>query len=251
MDLFAADFEPIPLPDAELAMLRNALGQDSRALLRTLIRETPWRSETIRMWGRPVRQPRLIAWYGDPGAAYAYSGIELAPPLWTATLLDIRRRICSAGIWTSTAAACGWRLNGRRTAGPGSSPCPATCWRNWRAPAPPLPSPCCKCPRIPRGPSTAISRRLASGKSTLTGYWFFTPSGRPTPPCSIPWVPAAKETQEIMRHATPILTMQRYVQAQLGRRQELVEGIANLVWSARGVPNRLAADDDDYTTLCI
>ena len=51
-----------------------------------------------------------------------------------------------------------------------------------------------------------------------------------------------------MRHATPMLTMQRYVQAQLGRRQELVEGMANLVWSARGVPNRLAADDDDSVT---
>ena len=48
---------------------------------------------------------------------------------------------------------------------------------------------------------------------------------------------SAKETQELMRHATPVLTMQRYVQAQLHRRQDLVESLAELVWSARGVPN--------------
>ena len=56
---------------------------------------------------------------------------------------------------------------------------------------------------------------------------------------------SAKETQELMRHATPMLTMQRYVQARLERRQEPVAGIANLVWSARGVPKALAANDDD------
>ena len=42
-----------------------------------------------------------------------------------------------------------------------------------------------------------------------------------------------KETQELMRHATPMLTMQRYVQTRLDRRQQLVEDMANVVWSAR------------------
>ena len=55
---------------------------------------------------------------------------------------------------------------------------------------------------------------------------------------------SAKETQELMRHATPVLTMQRYVQAQLGRRQELVEGLAEVVWSARGVPNGLETEEE-------
>ena len=42
-----------------------------------------------------------------------------------------------------------------------------------------------------------------------------------------------KETQELMRHATPMLTMQRYVQARFDRRQRLVEDMANVIWGAR------------------
>ena len=59
---------------------------------------------------------------------------------------------------------------------------------------------------------------------------------------------SAKETQELMRHATPVLTMQRYVQAQLGRRQELVEGLAEVIWSARGVPGALEAGSGNSVT---
>ena len=45
-----------------------------------------------------------------------------------------------------------------------------------------------------------------------------------------------KETQELMRHATPMLTMQRYVQAQLERQKKLVQSMADVVRSAPGVP---------------
>ena len=61
---------------------------------------------------------------------------------------------------------------------------------------------------------------------------------------------SAKETQELMRHATPMLTMQRYVQARLDRRQQLVEDMADVIWSARGVPGTLeVGTDKDVTTL--
>ena len=93
MDLFGGNFEQIPLVDAEIVIFRNAsLGQDYGALLKTLISETPWRSETVKMWGKYVRQPRLIAWYGELGATYSYSGIELAPEPWTETILDLKQR---------------------------------------------------------------------------------------------------------------------------------------------------------------
>ena len=45
------------------------------------------------MWGRRMPQPRLTAWYGDAGASYAYSGVELHPLPWTPVLLDIKARI--------------------------------------------------------------------------------------------------------------------------------------------------------------
>ena len=45
-----------------------------------------------------------------------------------------------------------------------------------------------------------------------------------------------KETQELMRHATPVLTMQRYVQARHERQKMLVQTMAEVVISARLVP---------------
>ena len=45
------------------------------------------------MWGRRMVQPRLIAWYGDPGRSYAYSGLKLQPSPWTPLLLDIKSRV--------------------------------------------------------------------------------------------------------------------------------------------------------------
>lgn len=45
------------------------------------------------MWGRKIRQPRLIAWYGDAGRVYAYSGLRLDPLPWTPLLRDLKTRV--------------------------------------------------------------------------------------------------------------------------------------------------------------
>ena len=55
-----------------------------------MIDETPWRSESVTVWGKTFQQPRLIAWYGDEGQRYSYSGIGLEPLPWTSTLLGVR-----------------------------------------------------------------------------------------------------------------------------------------------------------------
>ena len=94
--LFAADarLEPIPMPDADVSYFNHMeLEQTDTQVLQRLIAEVPWRSEEVVMWGRHVPQPRLTAWYGDAGASYAYSGIELHPLPWTSLLLDIKTRI--------------------------------------------------------------------------------------------------------------------------------------------------------------
>jgi alkylated DNA repair dioxygenase AlkB len=95
-DLFAAQerVEPIPLQDAEMYYLPHlALAQAPDIVLRRLIDEVPWRAENIVVWGRTYPQPRLIAWYGDAGMIYTYSGIQLTPLPWTKTLLDIKKRV--------------------------------------------------------------------------------------------------------------------------------------------------------------
>jgi alkylated DNA repair dioxygenase AlkB len=94
--LFAAGarLEPIPMPDADVSYLYHLeLAQSDTQVLQRLTAEVLWRSEEVVMWGRRVPQPRLTAWYGDAGASYAYSGIQLHPLPWTPILLDIKTRV--------------------------------------------------------------------------------------------------------------------------------------------------------------
>jgi len=58
--------------------------------------EVAWRQEHLRMFGRDVALPRLTAWYGEPGAAYMYSGILNVPQPFTPALQALRERIEAA-----------------------------------------------------------------------------------------------------------------------------------------------------------
>jgi len=84
----------LPLANAEVDYEEDfALGESPAALLDRLITELPWRREAIVLWGRRYEQPRLIAWHGDPGAIYRYSGVRHEPLAWTPTLREIKRRV--------------------------------------------------------------------------------------------------------------------------------------------------------------
>ena len=72
---------------------RLQLAQTSEIVLRCLIDEIPWRAEKIVVRGKTYPQPRLIAWYGDIGKNYTYSGIYLEALPWTQALLDIKSRV--------------------------------------------------------------------------------------------------------------------------------------------------------------
>ncbi len=69
------------------------VGIDEATLLRRLLDEVEWRSESITLFGRRVLQPRLVAWYGDAGARYRYSGTDHDPLPWIPLLDDLRARV--------------------------------------------------------------------------------------------------------------------------------------------------------------
>jgi alkylated DNA repair dioxygenase AlkB len=86
--------ERIPIQDADIYYLRELpLAQTAECMMNQIIAEVPWRAENIIVWGKSVPQPRLIAWYGDPGAQYTYSGIQHDPLPWTDILMDIKNRV--------------------------------------------------------------------------------------------------------------------------------------------------------------
>jgi alkylated DNA repair dioxygenase AlkB len=78
------------MPDAEVYYHQLALGRAPDEIRDQFIRETPWRQESVTVWGKRHLQPRLIAWYGEPGRVYTYSGIRLEPLPWTDLLAALR-----------------------------------------------------------------------------------------------------------------------------------------------------------------
>lgn len=93
---FAPRTEPqrLDLPGADVTYLEHVdLGHTPGELMDRLVAETPWRSEEVVVWGKTHLQPRLIAWYGDLGRSYSYSGTRFAPLPWTEVLLALKRDV--------------------------------------------------------------------------------------------------------------------------------------------------------------
>ena len=82
----------LQLPDADLLLYENA-GFEQAVLLAELVEETQWRSDEITLYGKTHQQPRLVAWYGDAGAGYSYSGVRHQPQPWSGVLQRIRERV--------------------------------------------------------------------------------------------------------------------------------------------------------------
>ena len=55
--------------------------------------EVKWQEREIVLFGKRMLQPRLVAWQGDPGKSYRYSGSTWEPDPWSPSVLEIRNRI--------------------------------------------------------------------------------------------------------------------------------------------------------------
>ena len=93
----------LDLFDGEARLWPAAFPPEEAAVLFAELRQTiDWQQESILMFGRRVLVPRLVAWHGDPGASYTYSGTPHQPLPWTRPLARIRDR---------AAELCGARFN--------------------------------------------------------------------------------------------------------------------------------------------
>lgn len=87
----------LDLPDAEVDWLPEFFDASEAAKLQLeLTANARWEQHCFRIFGRSVRAPRLSAWYGDPGATYAYSGLTLSPQPWLPELAALRSRLEAA-----------------------------------------------------------------------------------------------------------------------------------------------------------
>jgi len=59
----------------------------------SLLSNLAWSEEHIQMFGKTMKVPRLVCWYGDRHSVYRYSGVEHLPLPWTNTLIELKDKI--------------------------------------------------------------------------------------------------------------------------------------------------------------
>lgn len=91
-ELFNSAQQTFQLANADIHYLPDFVA-NSKALYAVLLNELAWRQDSMQMYGKTVKIPRLNAWYGERGTDYSYSGIQLSPQPWTPTLLELKQRV--------------------------------------------------------------------------------------------------------------------------------------------------------------
>lgn len=85
------------MPDAEVYLDPAFFNsEEADALLTDLTANIAWEQKAIQFMGKQVMQPRLVAWYGDEGKSYTYSGQTMHPLEWTPTLFNMKARLDAA-----------------------------------------------------------------------------------------------------------------------------------------------------------
>jgi alkylated DNA repair dioxygenase AlkB len=80
--------------DGELYLIKQFYSlQESDLLFAQLQAELVWQEESIFIYGRWVKVPRLMCWYGDSDAWYRYSGVDHQPMPWTPALQIIKGKV--------------------------------------------------------------------------------------------------------------------------------------------------------------
>ncbi len=81
----------IDLPDADVWVMGNFI-ESSQAdeIFESARSEIPWQQESLKLYGKMQKVPRLVSWHGDAGASYRYSGVVHEPKPWVSSLRQIR-----------------------------------------------------------------------------------------------------------------------------------------------------------------
>lgn len=95
-NLFASQssLNPLILPDADVRYQSGWLTPaQSARLFEQLQQELPWRQDTIKLYGREVKIPRLQSWHGAPHCDYTYSNLHMPPLPMPPVLLRLQQRL--------------------------------------------------------------------------------------------------------------------------------------------------------------
>lgn len=89
--------QTLDMPDADVRFDPDFFStEESQHYFESLRESLAWEQKEFKIFGKTVLMPRLIAWYGDAGKSYSYSGITHEPNPWTKELLEIKARVEAA-----------------------------------------------------------------------------------------------------------------------------------------------------------
>lgn len=91
--------------------------QEGDLLMEQLINTIEWEQREIVIFGKPVMQPRLVAWYGDTGISYGYSGIKLEAREWTKELYEVKSKIYEEYVINFNSVLLNYYRNGNDSMG--------------------------------------------------------------------------------------------------------------------------------------
>ena len=93
MNLFAEKPLLLPMPNAEVWYYPTFFTEfEADRYFAELNRQCPWKEEDIVLFGKKVKQPRLLSWHAEPGIALRYSGSAYAPNPFIPPLQAIREQ---------------------------------------------------------------------------------------------------------------------------------------------------------------
>ncbi len=76
-----------------------------------------WRHDEVMMFGRRIITKRMMAWYGDEGRDYRYSGISRSALPWTSDLLEVKSLVEERAGCTFNSCLCNLYHDGSESMG--------------------------------------------------------------------------------------------------------------------------------------
>jgi alkylated DNA repair dioxygenase AlkB len=100
---------------------------ESEELFKELLSSTPWENDEVLLFGQRRVLSRKVAWMGDTGFTYSYSGTSKTASSWTPPLLRIRERVetccghefnsCLLNLYHDGSEGMGWHSDDEKTLG--------------------------------------------------------------------------------------------------------------------------------------
>jgi alkylated DNA repair dioxygenase AlkB len=120
------------LPYDGIATYYGRIFADNEALhyYDSLLSTVPWQHDEVVIFGKHIVTAREVAWFGDPGLAYTYSGSTKQPLPWTKELLELKSlaehhtglsfNSCLLNLYHDGTEGMGWHSDNEKTIVPNS-----------------------------------------------------------------------------------------------------------------------------------